>query len=253
MRLCTRTVTGAVLVAACAMGLSSCASQQKEEPHFARTSAHVVQEAGTTFPINLILVAKPDSPIFSDYKAISLGELASIDASAAPVVRGEVRDGLMLANIKIEVPITQHKMSFNEVTVEYGSGARQKYNVGSWVFEPDGTPGASLEIADWPAAMPRCEPFSREFPSSVADGVDGIKFSADQPGVELDGGVKNVEGGPKSAYFKLKCDPKYDFFVISMGVNFENSGHSEGVSALAPIMVGYMDISDQLVKSIVRR
>ena len=254
MRFCTRAAVAALIVAGIAVSTLSSCSISADDVHFARTSARIIQPADSVFPVNFILVASPEDKIFREYDGLTIENVGVMDATAAPLMKGETRGEQTIASIAPMVPLENAPFEFGQVTVHYTDGTNRAFDVGSWAFEPQRERDSSLTVANWPAMLSNCSAFERTLPDTQGEN-EQVELVIEQPGVSLgdEARVEIQSGKPPQVNLSLECDPAYDFFVVTTELQIEQTDGTPLSQIFDPIMIGYMNISDDDIARINKR
>ena len=245
-------------------GLSACASRT-EAPHFALTSARILQPKHTEFPATLALAAGPHTRSLDSYAGIRIDGVAVFDADAAPLSRGETRSGVSIASILAPIPVGTEPFEFDEIVVMWDDRTETTHPVGQWRFEPTQEHTEADAVNDWPAAIGDCESLTVPLPST-ADGAAQGTVHVDQPGVHLGArsGIFSAPSGGTDLVLDLRCSDRFDFSVVTASHSAqpaEPAAPGEPPAAAPgaaehpfdPILVGYLDVSDADVARILGR
>lgn len=254
MRFCTRAAVAALMVAGIAVSTLSSCSISADDAHFARTSARIIQPADSVFPVNLILVASPEDRIFREYDGLTIENVGVMGAIEAPLTKGETRGEQTIASIAPMVPLEDAPFEFGHVTVHYTDGTSRTFDVGSWAFEPQRKNDSHQTVANWPVMLSDCSAFERTLADTQGE-FSQADLVVEQPGVSLGDGarVEIQSGRPPQVNLSLECDPGYDFFVVTTELQIEQTDGTALNQIFDPIMIGYMNISDDDIARINKR
>lgn len=239
---------GLCVASACVL-MCSCAGGA-EQLRAGRTSAHIVLQPGSTFPLNFVFVSGANHRVFTEFDGIRVEGLGEFGPDDAELVRGDTRDGLAIATIAVPVEVEEPVIEFQSILVRYSDGAEEAVDVGEWVIEASEATSALEPTPEWPAVMPACTQFESAIRASELP-PGPVSVRADQPGLSL-AGIATVEAdGRFMGEFDPRCSSDFDMYVMTIEVAPE--GDESAVQYLDPVMIGYMDISDETVQRIAQR
>lgn len=251
MKLLLRWGTGALSLSLLAI-LASCSPEETtpSTASFARTSATIVQPTDATYPINLIFVAEPDDAIWTNLTGVVLSDELSIPPGDFTVARGDGTNGVILGNVTFTVVIPAAELSFRTVGLVFaGSSTITQVPVGSWSLR--GAPADDFASEDAGAdvvGMSRCT--TADFP--VPDAVASVQlFDPGSPDVHAD--EVSLDTRSHSVTAELACDGDFDFRVMSPSIDYTDDSGKARTTRLAPVSIGFQDVTDADLQRIARR
>ncbi|WP_431792092.1 hypothetical protein [Microbacterium paraoxydans] len=217
---------------------------------FARTSATIVQPTNAAYPINLIFVAEPDDAIWTDLTGIVLSDELSIPPGDFTVMRGDGTNGVTLGNVTFTVDISAAGLSFRTVGLVFaGSSTITRVPVGSWSLR--GAPAddfASEDVGADVVGMPRCGTADFPVPEAVASVQ---RFEPGSPDVHADEVTLDIRSHSVTA--ELACEGDFDFRVMSPSIDYTDDSGKTRTTRLAPVSIGFQDVTDEDLQRISRR
>lgn len=223
--------------------LASCSPGEtpRSTASFARTSATVVQPTDATYPINLIFAAEPDDAIWTDLTGIVLSDELSIPPGDFTVIRGDGANGVTLGNVTFTVDIPAAGLSFRTVGLVFaGSSTIAQVPVGSWSLR--GAPPDDFASEDASAdvvGMPRCTTADFPVPGAVASVQ---RFDPGSPDVHAD--EVSLDTRSHSVTVELACDGDFDFRIMSPSIDYTDDSGKARTTRLAPVSIGFQDVTD---------
>lgn len=232
--------------------LASCSPEETSHStaSFARTSATIVQPTDGTYPINLIFVAEPDDAIWTDLTGIVLSNELSIPPADFTVIRGDGANGVTLGNVTFTVDIPAAGLSFRTVGLVFAdSSTITQVPVGSWSLR--GEPADDFASEDAGAdvvGMPRCTTADFPVPEEVASVQ---RFDPGSPDVHAD--EVSLDTRSYSVTAELVCEGDFDFRVMSPSIDYTDDGGQARTTRLAPVSIGFQDVTDADLQRIASR
>lgn len=232
--------------------LTSCSPEEAppSTASFARTSATIVQPTNATYPINLIFVAEPDDAIWTHLTGIVLSDDFSLPPGGFTVVRGDGTNGVMLGNVTFTVDVPATVLSFRTVGLVFaGSSTITQVPVGGWSLR--GAPADDFASADAGAdvvGMPRCTTADFPVPEAVASVQ---RFDPGSPDVHAEEVAFDTRSHSVTA--ELACEGDFDFRVMSPSIDYTDDSGRARTARLAPVAIGFQDVTDADLQRIARR
>lgn len=250
---------GLLFTAACGEDGTTDKEQEFSDVAFATHSGDVADLAGTA-SINLALTAPADDPVWDGIHEFHVvndapngGDLVlagdSVELDPGDEV-GDDRVGAVLVDIPDDVQDLE--LSTVRVMVDEG-GTLEDHDVGDWSFHRNEAESALSPTHDYPASAAGCGEQKLNLSADHGPGVDIVDVAIDAPGVDINDvqTVRNSTGNGGVDFdvsFTLDCDhDAYDVFAVSPRITVGDGGnvHEE---ALAPILLGYMDLTEEDVQ-----
>ena len=207
-------------------------------------------QPGSPFPLNFVFVSGANHRIFTEFAGVGIEGLGDFGPDDAELVRGETRDGLVIATIAVSVELDESTRDFQSILVRYSDGEEEVVDVGEWVIGGGATTSELEPTSEWPAVMPACTLFASEIRASELP-PGPVSVTADQPGLSLAGTSIVEADGRFTGEFDPRCSSDFDMYVMTIEVAPE--GDESAARYLDPVMIGYMDISDETVQRIAER
>lgn len=229
--------------------LASCSPGEtpRSTASFARTSATIVQPTNAAYPVNLIFVAAPDDAIWTNLTGIMLSDDLSVPPGDFTVARGDGANGVTLGNVTFTVDIPAAGLSFRTVGLVFaGSSTITQVPVGSWSLK--GAPADDFASADAGAdvvGMPRCTTADFPVPEAVASVQ---RFDPGSPDVHAD--EASFDPLSHSVTAELACEGDFDFRVMSPSIDYTDDSGKARTTRLAPVSIGFQDVTDAALQRI---
>lgn len=228
---------------------------------FAQVSGDVVVATGDDASVNLVLVAPADDPVWSGIHELVVTNESPDDGDiilagdSAELIPGTSRNGLQVGTIPVTIPNDASEFELKSVKVSVGDGGNStSYDIGDWKtirVDPD-HPTVKI-VGDYPASMPGSGQVAFNVQREDGSGAEITGIDTNAPGLSIgDFSAEFDSDGVGQVAFNLESDGSYDVFGFSPKLLVEDGGETHEIS-LDPILVGYLDMSEEDVQRIVSR
>lgn len=261
----TRRVTACAtlfLASTVALAANGCvaAGPTKPDVSFARISGDVhVGEADDTV-INLVLVAPSNDPVWAGVHELVVvnddptgGDLV-FGGGSVELQPGTDKSGLRVGSIPVSIPheVDRFHLSKVKLTAQQG-GEPVEHDVGDWRFAREALEDRVSPIGDYPASVPSCGHVNFDVKSDNQADMHLSNAEISVPGLSVESfEFDELSSFESSVSFDLVCDESFDLFMFTPKV-LADSGEGKSEQYLDPILVGYLDLSDDVVRRIADR
>lgn len=251
-----------VMGAAALLGISGCGSDapRSSRMRFARLSGNVGITSGDAATANLIIVAPTRDPVWSGIHELVVvndapegGDLV-LAGDSAEIMPGTDKGGLRAGTLAVSIPSDVNDFDLRTVRVVVDEGGEPvPYDVGHWRMHRPESRATFESSGEYPASLPGGGEVvlglrNTSAPEAQVTGIDTGAAGLTASDVRAD----FAESGEGTVTFTLEVDDSYDLFAFSPTLTVDEGGQTRE-EPLDPVLVGYLDLTEESVQRIASR
>lgn len=245
-----------------ALGAGGCVGDDPgaSQAKLARVSGDVIVPDGVDAVVNVAVVAPPGDSVWDGIAEVIItndspdgGDVVASGGSVE-LIPGDTRGGRRVGTLVLPLPDEASEFDLSTISINFAEGADpQRFEIGRWKMTRSADEPLVQITGEYPASMAAGGPvvFSVRGDGIASEQISAVTSKAEGASLTDFEAVDNPDGTVEIS-LHLECDDSFDLYGISPWLTM----HTEQGAVeqpLDPILVGYLDMSDEVAKRISER